>query len=85
MTNFVSFELMRETFRRLSVGIYGGNPVPRWYKGPPPTGQPSLALVEASYCIDAPDAIPAGGWFRDSIEGEEFPSEITAWREADHA
>lgn len=43
---------------------------------------PNVCSIDAGYCIDAPNDIPAGGMECAQIaEDEFFPLELTAWRE----
>jgi hypothetical protein len=47
----------------------------------PPRHLTLAAGMDAGYCIDAPDWIPAGSCYQDDFEGEIFPSRVTVKRE----
>lgn len=67
-------EITVEMFRRLEVGIYSRkNPkdnLPNCLRGQP--------LLDLAFCLDAPDAIPAGSMVPDPSFG--FGVETCIWR-----
>ena len=39
------------------------------------------AAMDAGYCLDAPDEMPAGSCYWVSVDEDGFPEQATVWRE----